>query len=177
MSMSRSALLATLATLAAPAAFGEEFEPVHVVHSGTFDLEAPPEKAFHLFTAPGEKLWVPGWDPEILSGDGTEEGTVWVTGHGDETTIWVVVDFDTTAHRARYARITPSSRAGTVEVRLHANHDGGSTVTVKYELTALSESGNQNLTDFDAKAYSEMLKEWKDLILAADIDYEALSSQ
>ena len=173
MNKNRSALLATLM---APAAFGGEFDPVNMVHSGTFDLDAPPQKAIHLFTAPGEMLWVPDWDPVILSGDGTEEGTVFVTSHGDESTVWVVVDFDLNGHRARYARITPGSRAGTVEVRLHPNESGGSTVTVKYELTALSASGNHVLTVFDAE-YSDMLKEWEALIRAADIDYQALVPQ
>jgi hypothetical protein len=155
----------------APTVFGGEFDPVKVAHSGTFDLDVPPEKAFHLFTAPGETLWVPHWDPIILSGDGTEEGTVFVTSHGDETTIWVVVDFDLNRHRARYARVTPASRAGTVEVQVQANGRGGSTVTVSYELTGLSESGNENLAGFDSRAYSEMMKEWEELIRAANIDY------
>lgn len=42
---------------------GSEFKPVHVDRSGTFDLDQPPEQTFHLFTAPGERLWVPDWDP------------------------------------------------------------------------------------------------------------------
>lgn len=95
-----------------------------------------------------------------------------MTSHGHESTIWVVVDFDLNTYRARYARITPASRAGTVEVRLHANDSGGSTVAVRYELTALSESGNSNLAHFDAEVYAEMLKDWKALIRAADIDYQ-----
>ncbi|MDH3744143.1 MAG: SRPBCC family protein [Acidobacteriota bacterium] len=174
MNSKRSALLAMLM---APAVFGGEFEPVSVAHSGTFDLDVPPEKAFHLFTAPGETLWVPHWHPVILSGDGTEAGTVFVTRHGDETTIWVVVDFDSNQHRARYARLTPASRAGTVEVRVQPNDRGGSTVAVRYELTALTESGNENLAGFDAGAYSKMLKEWEALIRAADIDYQAHFAQ
>ena len=170
MSSARSDLLAMLM---APAAFGGEFDPVHVDQSGTFELDVPPEQAFHLFTAPGETLWVPGWDPTILSGDGTEAGTVFVTTHGDETTIWVVVDFDPGRYRARYARVTPASRAGTVDVRLRDNGRGGSTVAVRYELTALTESGNENLAGFDAAAYAEMLKEWQRLIRDADLDHEA----
>jgi hypothetical protein len=165
---------AFLTTLMASAVFGGEFEPVTVTHSGTFDLDDPPEKAIYLFTAPGEVVWVPGWEPTILSGDGFEQGTVFLTGHGDESTIWVVVDFDTKAYRARYARITPASRAGTVEVRLHTNDSGGSTVEVSYELTALNESGNQNLAGFDDEAYAEMLIEWKTLVVAAQIDYQTL---
>ena len=156
---------------------GGESTPVHVARSGMFDLDIPPEKAFHLFTAPGERLWVPGWDPAILSGDGTEAGTVFVTSHGDETTIWVVTDFNASQRRARYARVSPGSRAGTVEVGVRANDSGGSTVAVRYELTALTESGSRNLAQFDADAYSEMLKEWKELIRAADIDYGVLVPQ
>jgi hypothetical protein len=159
--------------LMAPTVFGGEFDPVHVDHSGTFDLDVLPEQALHLFTAPGETLWVPGWDPTILSGDGTAAGTVFVTTHGHETTIWVVVDFDSNRHRARYARVTPGSRAGTVEVRLQENDRGGSTVTVRYELTALSESGKESLDSFDAGAYSEMLKAWEEHIRHANIDYRA----
>lgn len=168
---------AFLTKLMASAVFGGEFEPVNVAHSGTFDLDDPPEKAIYLFTAPGEVVWVPGWEPTIMNGDGFEQGTVFLTGHGDEATIWVVVDFDTEAYRARYARITPASRAGTVEVQLHANDSGGSIVEVSYELTALSESGNENLAGFDDKAYAKMLTEWKRLIETADIDYLALIPQ
>ena len=146
----------------------------HIAHSGSFELDDCPDKALYLFTAPGEVIWVPGWEPNIMSGDGFEAGTVFTTGHGDEETIWVVVDFDTENFRARYARITPGSRAGTVEVNLHRNAAGGSTVTVAYELTALSESGRENLAGMDSDAYANMLIEWKSLVEAAEINYESL---
>lgn len=154
-----------------------EKDRVTVAHSGELQLDLPPEQALHLFTAPGETLWVPGWEPTILSGDGTEEGTVFLTGKGEEKTIWVVVDFDAETFRARYARVAPTSRAGTVEICLHPNGEAGSTVMVTYRLTALSDSGNSTLTAFDAMAFQEMLKEWKALIAAADIDLEKQLSE
>ena len=147
---------------------------VSIRHTGSFELRDTPEQALYLFTAPGEIIWVPGWEPVIMSGDGFEEGTVFLTHHDHEETIWVVVDFDTKACRARYARITPSSKAGTVEVNLSENESGGSTVEVTYELTALSEAGVRNLEHFDEKAYAEMLVEWKSLVESADIDYASL---
>lgn len=179
MKMSRSATTRStlLATLMAPAVFGGEFDPAKVVHSGSFGLDVAPEKAICLFTAPGETLWVPHWNPVILSGDGTGEGTVFVTSHGEEATFWVVVDFDLNQPRARYARVTPAASAGTVEVRVQANDRGGSTVTVSYELTAPSESGNGTLADFDSEAFSEMLEEWEVHIQHAEIDYQALCPQ
>jgi hypothetical protein len=30
---------------------------------GTLRVDALPEHAFQLFTAPGEKLWIDEWDP------------------------------------------------------------------------------------------------------------------
>lgn len=149
-------------------------KPVTVAHSGSFSLDQPPEKAIYLFTAPGERIWVPGWAPTLLNGDGFEEGTVFTTGHDDEHTIWVVVDFDTEGCRARYARITPASRAGTVEVNLVPNAVGGSTVHVKYQLCALTPDGNEYLSGFDEDAYADMLAEWKALLEKTDVNFAAL---
>ena len=131
---------------------------------------SPPSLALHLFTAPGETLWAPGWNPVILSGDGTGQDTVFVTSHGRQVYVWVVVDFDTQSHRVRYARVTPGSDAGTVEVSLRSNGEGGSTVTVRYELTSLSHAGNLRLAHFDGGAFREMLAEWNQHLQAAEID-------
>ncbi len=177
--MNMNNLLALLAipTPIVGAATGETeitFEPAYVKQTGGFHLAIPPEKAIELFTAPGERLWAPGWDPTILSGDGTEEGTVFVTNsHGHGATIWVVVDYDTEVFRARYARTTPGIKTGTVEVNLQADGEGGSEVRVTYELTALSEAGNNDLAHFDESAYAKMMKEWKQHIRHAEAEITA----
>ena len=146
------------------------FKPIHVKHTGGFRLAMPPERAIELFTGPGERSWVPGWDPTVLSGDGTEMGTVFVTSDAHSTTVWVVVDYDTEALRARYARATPGVKACTVEVNLHPDGEGGSEVRVTYELTALSEAGNKDLAHFDASAYAAMLREWEQHIRHAEAE-------
>jgi hypothetical protein len=43
--------------------------------TSSFELDMIPEQALPLFTAPGEMLWAPGWEPNILSGDGFEQGS------------------------------------------------------------------------------------------------------
>ena len=164
---------ALLATLAAPVAFGGDFEAAKVTHSGSFHVDAPPELSIHLFTAAGEILWADGWHPVILSGDGTEKGTVFVTSHNEEVTIWVVVDYDPENFHVRYSRVTPSIRAGTVEVFVRSDGQGGSNVDVSYQLTALNEAGNRDLAHFEAQAYSEMMAEWEIEIRDAKIDYQA----
>lgn len=146
----------------------------HVRHSGTIRVGAPAGQVFPLFTAPGERLWVPGWHPRILhGGDGREPGAVFITGSGDERTVWVVVDFDPRQRHARYARVAPDSRAGTVEIRVR-QEGGGSVVEVTYELTALCERGNAVLEEFDDDAFLAMLRDWERRISEAGIDFERI---
>ena len=173
-----------MSALAAQATFGAEaaepvsadFEATHLRHSGTVRVDASPRESFQLFTAPGEKLWAAGWNPEVLhGGDGRQKGAVFVTTHGDEETLWLVVDFDPEAFHVRYARITPSARAGSVEVRVRSDGHGGSLAQVTYQLTALNEAGNRQLAEFDSERYARMMVEWEDAISAADIDYRLLT--
>lgn len=150
--------------------------PVHVCHRGRVRVAAPPHQAFHLFTAPGEKHWVPGWDPLVLTeGDGREKGAVFITRHGDEETTWLVVDFDTENHYVRYARFSPGERAGSVQVRLEADGPGGSVAEVVYALTSLSPRGSKALAGFDAGEFARMMEAWERAIRTADIDYRLLA--
>ena len=143
-----------------------------ITHSGTLHVDAPPEHAFQLFTAPGEKLWIDGWDPEVLSGgDGRARGAVFVTHTAGVKVFWVVVDYDEEALHARYARIAPETRAGTVEIFARDDGSGTTEVTVTYELTALTEAGNEILAGFDSAAFGEMLDGWERLIRDADLEY------
>ena len=143
-----------------------------VTHSGTLHVAAPPHHAFQLFTAPGEKLWIEGWDPVVLSGgDGRSRGAVFVTHTAGEDAFWVVVDYDEEALHARYARIAPDTRAGTVDVLARDDGAGATEVTVTYELTALTEAGNESLAGFDSVAFRQMLAGWERLIRDADLEY------
>lgn len=143
-----------------------------VAHTGRLRVDAAPEHAFQLFTAPGEAFWIDDWDPEVLSGgDGRARGAVFVTRVGGRDTYWIVVDYDPEAGHARYARIAPGTRAGTVEVAVRADGAGGSEVEVTYELTALTAEGDGELAAFDAQAYARMLGEWESMIRDANLDY------
>lgn len=141
-------------------------------HTGILTVDAPPEHAFQLFTAPGERFWIDGWDPAILSGgDGREKGSVWITEVGGERAYWVVVDYDEHDLHARYARIAPGTHAGTVEVLARRDGAGGTEVEVTYELTALTDEGNRQLAAFDARACADMLAGWERRIEDADLTY------
>jgi hypothetical protein len=122
---------------------------------GTLHVPLPPTEAIDLFTADGERAWVPGWDP-------TPAGpTVFTTDHHDQHTIWVMTD--ETATTRRYARVTPGVQAGTVAVRCEP--DGEHTrAHVTYDLAALGP--HADLEGFAAR-YDEMLAEWERLIAGA----------
>ena len=143
-----------------------------IAHSGTVRVDAPPEHAFQLFTAPGEKLWIEGWDPVVPSGgDGRARGAVFVTNAAGEKTYWVVVDYDDAALHARYSRIAPGTHAGTVEVFARDDGSGSTEVTVTFELTALTSEGSKRLADFDSVAFRQKLVDWERMIREADLEY------
>lgn len=143
-----------------------------VSRTGTLRVDAPPEHAFQLFTAPGEKLWIDDWDPEVLSGgDGRARGAVFVTNVAGNKAYWVVVDYDADALHARYARIAPDTHAGTVEVLARSGGAGATEVVVTYELTALTDEGNGQLKEFDSDEFVRMLVDWERMIREANLEY------
>ena len=141
--------------------------PPRAIRSGSFELPLEPREAFDLFTPEGERRWVSGWDPVVVSGSGaTESGTVFLTDHGGEQTIWTVIEFDSHAGRLLYSRVSPGRRAGTVRVQL-TPAEAGSRITVSYDLTAIGSDGEEVVRAMDETAFSAMLDEWRRLILAA----------
>jgi len=152
--------------------------PRHVQASHRIFVDAPVGRCFMFFTPAGEELWVAGWQPCYLHpADGrTEAGMVFTTGHGGETTIWLLADFDRRAHRSRYVRCNPGSRTGTVEIRCRALNDERTEVEVAYTLTALGDEGELALEAFEGEAFTAMIEGWargidarRDELLAANI--------
>lgn len=149
---------------------------LHVSHR--IVVEAPVDQAFLFFTPAGEELWVDGWKPIYVhpSDDRTESGMVFLTGQGDDLTIWTLTDFDPEAHRSRYVRSTPASRTSLVEVRCAALDEARTEVRVSYTLTALNAAGERVLEEFEGERFTAMIDDWarkiaerRELLLAASI--------
>lgn len=152
--------------------------PQHLHASHRIVVEAPADQAFMYFTPAGEELWVEGWRPSYIHPpDGrTQAGMVFITGEGDERTIWMLADFDRAAHRSRYLRCTPASRSVIVEVRCRALDAARTEVQVSYTLTALNAAGEQALEAFEGERFAAMIDGWsreiaarRDALLAAVI--------
>jgi hypothetical protein len=141
---------------------------MHVTRSGSIRLPAARERVFPFFTAEGERMWVPGWQPQYLHPDhpSNDAGTVFRTNHGGEETLWLVIRHEPDQGIATYGRFTPNSRLGTVHVECVDVSPSETRVTVTYQLTALTEAGAKVLQAMTVEAYSAMLDEWRDVILA-----------
>lgn len=128
----------------------------------TFHLAAPLERVVPLFTAEGERAWAPGWEPRILSGDG-ERGSAFITATRDGGTVtWIVIDYRPAEGRASYARLVDGSNIGLVDVACNASAQGGTDVSVRYTLTAVSEAGGSFVAQFlSDENYTRMIDEWR----------------
>jgi MOSC domain-containing protein YiiM len=139
-----------------------------VRRSGTLRVAAQLEQAFPYFTPDGERLWVPGFDPQYLHPPTGEQGVgaIFTTDHGGEETLWMVLRFSPAEGVAEYARVTPGSRGGTVAVALHRRDAATTEATITYDLTSTSVAGDQTLAAFSEEAYADMLADWEHKIAA-----------
>lgn len=134
--------------------------------TGTIEVALAPGEAFALFTPNGERAWAHGWEPEFPNAatDDTDPGTVFETTHGGRRSIWTVVSCDP-GRAIGYTTATAGYRAGTVTVRCQAVA-GGTTVTVSYDLTALTPEANGDLRKFENR-YRDFLNHWERSIAQA----------
>jgi hypothetical protein len=128
----------------------------------SFHLDAPRTAVMPLFTALGEREWVPGWEPVMLSGL-EERGTAFLTrNHDDQETIWIVTDYRPFEGRVSYARVARGSNIGLVDVICTESVGGGTDVSVRYTLTALGKESQPFVDGFlDAGHYAHMIEEWR----------------
>ena len=60
---------------------------------------------------------------------------------------------------------TPNANTGTVDVSVSSNGAGGAIVNVTYQLTGLSNAGNEAIGELlSESAYAEMMEEWRSMI-------------
>ena len=138
------------------------FVAEHIERSSDFVVELPMAQAFHFFEPEGERAWAPGWDPHYLHPrDGAVgPGLIFTTGHGGEHTVWTMARHEPAQGEVDYVRLTPGSRIGWVKVRCRESGPARTAVRVTYELTGLSEAGNEMLRKLDEGAFRDFLASW-----------------
>jgi hypothetical protein len=156
----RPVCLVVLSVLAFCSAPAMSESPATQVRS--FHLDAPLARVLPLFTAEGERLWAPGWEPVVLSG-AEGRGSAFVTrGHTGIETTWIVADYRPAEGRVSYARLAQGSNIGLVDVACTQAEGGGTVVSVRYTLTGVSEQGRAFVRQFlEPEHYARMIEEWR----------------
>jgi hypothetical protein len=133
---------------------------------GRLEVSAAIDETFPLFSPEGERLWVPGWDPEILC---PREG-VWVEGQLFRTreeqgeAVWLITRLDRAHHHVEYHRVEPGRYVARVDVRCWATMDGDTEVSTSYEYVGLSESGNREIDAMTQEDYDAKMARWSEWI-------------
>ena len=133
--------------------------------AAAFELDLPRERAIDLFTADGERAWVPGWSPTQISG-AEQRGSVFETRAADGVaTRWIVVEFDRINGRAGYARFAEGRHVGLVDVAIEARGPDRCAATVRYTLTPTSAEGESQVAAMlERQAYDAFIAGWKQAI-------------
>jgi len=134
---------------------------------GQFELPIPAAEAIGFFTPEGERDWAPGWHPTYPDGIPSETpGTVFITSHGDDETIWTIHHIDREGCTSAYSRHNVGNWAGIVQVRCDDQAAGRCVVNVEYDTTVLPGGDPSVLHHFDGPSYEAMMNEWATRVTA-----------
>ncbi len=139
-----------------------------IKHEEEFQVAQPIDSLFPLFSAEGEKYWVPGWDYKNIMGT-TElhEDYIFVTNshdHASSDAIWLVKRHEPDSHYVEFYKVEPEEKVGIISVKCSSISQTKTNVSVSYEYVALSEKGNQFIAGFTKEDYKEFIGEWKKLL-------------
>ena len=140
-----------------------------IKHTASFEINEPAKELFPLFSAEGEKLWVPGWDYEsILDGTELHEDYVFVTkshDHAAADAIWVVKRYQPENYLVQFYKLEPDVKIGVIEVICFEQNESRTKVQVSYEYIGLSRAGNEFVSGFTSSEYKKFIDEWKTLLV------------
>jgi len=139
-----------------------------VRHIDEFQIDQPIDVLFPLFSAEGEKYWVPGWDYKNIMGT-TElrEDYVFVTenhDHAASDAIWLVKRYDPDSYHIEFYKVEPEEKVGIITVKCDVISQSKTNVSVTYDYIALSEKGTEFITSFTKEEYKKFIGEWKQLL-------------
>lgn len=138
------------------------FTPRTITLRGKLHVPAAPEEAFPLFSPEGERLWVPGWAPEILHPpEGRwEAGQIFRTQEASGEAVWVITRLDRAKHEAEYHRVEPGRYVARIDVACRPSPDGATQASVAYSFVGLSESGNRDIAAMTQEDYDAKMSRW-----------------
>jgi hypothetical protein len=140
-----------------------------VKHTSGFYISQPVEKLFPLFTAEGEKLWVPGWDyKNVMGTTQTHEDYIFLTSthdHASTEAIWLVKTYEPEDYLVQYYKVEPQDKVGIITVQNIRKSENLTYVKVSYEYIGISDKENTFIKNFDDEKYKKFIGEWKSLLV------------
>ena len=141
-----------------------------IKHSANFTIDQPIEILFPLFSAEGEKLWVPGWDYEnIMGSNELHEDYIFVTknhDHASTDAIWLVKRYEPESYSVQFYKVEPEDKVGIITVQCTKINKCSTKVEVSYEYIGLTEKGNQFIEGFTSTEYKKFISEWNNLLVS-----------
>jgi hypothetical protein len=143
----------------------ERFVAGRVTHSYRQEIDAGPDEVFPLLCPVRERDWLHGWDCEMVYSESgyAEEGAVFTTRGeaGEADTIWLITRRDEQTHTIQFARITPDSRAVKLDIAVTGDGAGRSHVDIRYQFTALNETGNRFTHGYTEEKFLRVMRFWE----------------
>jgi len=140
-----------------------------VKHTAHFEIEQPIEELFPLFSAEGEKLWVPGWDYEnIMGSKNLHEDYIFLTKnheHASTKAIWLVKRYEPDSYLVQFYKVEPEDKVGIITVQCTKIVKSLTQVEVTYEYIGLSEEGDRFIEKFTSSEYEAFINEWNTLLV------------
>lgn len=139
----------------------------HISRTMAIQLNAPPDQTLPLFTAVGECLWIPDWEPTYIYPESGEPqtGMIWKTSqYSNVDSIWITAEYDTVACHATYIRFTPERHVARIDVQCDSI-DGAKTIAeVTYSVTAIHADGHEDIEMLTEARFREMIGWWEKAI-------------
>lgn len=137
--------------------------------TASFEMSKNIDELFPLFSAEGEKLWVPDWDYQNIMGS-TElcEDYVFVTKTHDYASgdaIWIVKSYDPKNHFVTFYKVEPEDKIATVSIKCDALTKNDTLITVSYDYVALSKRGQDFIDGYSQDIFEAFIGEWNVLLI------------
>jgi hypothetical protein len=138
----------------------------------TFDFKIgqPIDMLFPLFSAEGERLWVPGWDYEnIMGSSDLHEDYIFLTknhDHASTDAIWLVKQYKPESYFVQFYKVEPEDKVGIITVQCKKMNESQTQVAVSYEYIGLSKKGDEFIESFSSAKYQAFISEWNSLLVS-----------
>lgn len=134
-----------------------------------FRINQPVDELFPLFSAEGEKHWVPGWDYEnVMGSTDIHEDYIFLTSghhgsghhHSSAKQIWLVKRYEPSIYFIQFYRVEPVHRVVIISVRCEPLTAASTEVDVGYEFVGLSKEGDDFINGYTSEEFEASIHKW-----------------